>query len=1266
MKKTILNQHICNLPSKNYKKTFKKSFLAISVLLANSMVYADCSGTGLDGLNLSDGSECIFDQQILSEWFNQVQGTIYSPAILAIGDGTKVVFETDGDDFLSILNYLGNTGGIVAKDNAEVKFNNTVHMEIGKGGDSITINDNAKVIFKDNLSIYMDAFNIQHSLYGINITNTGEFEIKGDLKLESEELHSGSLISSSGTVKLNTATLRVIEGGSGAGISIGESGNNSSNALIHSDGLVNIETQGNELTDAAILGKYKGYIDLESANIKTQGGAGIYLSDANVNIRNKLNIKTEKEKAYGIYITDGSGDFNAGSGQITTSGDEAHGLFETKHSSNINRYLNLDVTTNGKNADAVHLVSNNNDINFKTNATITTIEEGSKGIFAQAGSANKINIILENGASISSNSHSIYVTNAKESLVSLGQASMIKSKNGNGINLSNLQNANIMLQDASILSKDHAINLANGNESIISLGQGSKIESSNGNGINLSDLQNAKIILEQASILSNGNAINIANANESIVSLGEGSKLESRNGNGINLSNLQNANIMLQDASILSKDHAINIANANESLISLGERSKLESRNGNGINLSNLQKVNMKIEKDASILTSGHSISIADTKESIVLLDEGSKLESQNGNGIDLSNLKEGSQSTVYNNGDITVTDGHYAILGGSANDNVKLLGGKVTGDINLGDGNNYFEFSGGTLNGKVLFGMGNAHAILKDKADISEMSRIEGGEGTNSLELSNIKLTGYTADVDNLDKGVNLNNWDNIFLSGNTVFTQSGDLFSSNEANILTRDAGLFNTNKTGTLTISSTATWNMGDNVTSLNIAGNVINSGILNVGDAGQTGRVLSIGGDYEGKGGTVVLNNLASGDEVSTDLIKIAGDAKGVTNLIVHNVGGLGDQTKGDGVEIVQVGGVSDSNAFILNGAVTAGNYEYLLNKGDKSGTNQNWYLRSYKDNNNQVLYNPALGTYLSNQTVAVQMFRQTFFDRLGSLSSSSMSDASEQFYWMINRINHNYYKSIHDKLNNHINSYSVQFGGDINVWALDNDDYFHLGIMGGYGDSRSRSVSNQTKTRTDGEVRGYAIGVYGTYFSNKYTDLGFYVDMMSRMGWYRNDITGHSQVATKNYHSTVWSNSIELGYTLPLITGEEYQLIAIPQGQFTYNLYNAHNQNDKNKLKVSNNDADGLDIRLGSRFIVKGISIVEPFVEVNWLSTTAKNQLDFNGTTFKDGFAKNRFETKLGLQNSYNENWKILMQIVGQYGKNNFHSYEGQLNVDYNF
>lgn len=106
------------------------------------------------------------------------------------------------------------------------------------------------------------------------------------------------------------------------------------------------------------------------------------------------------------------------------------------------------------------------------------------------------------------------------------------------------------------------------------------------------------------------------------------------------------------------------------------------------------------------------------------------------------------------------------------------------------------------------------------------------------------------------------------------------------------------------------------------------------------AGDSFEVTSVLGDKTGNGGSLYLNTVLGDDDSATDKLVITGDASGTTDLYINGIGD-GAQTT-NGIEVVDVGGVSTSDVFVLKNEVNASLYTYRLywNESDND-----WYLAS---------------------------------------------------------------------------------------------------------------------------------------------------------------------------------------------------------------------------------------------------------------------------------------------------------------------------------
>ena len=135
---------------------------------------------------------------------------------------------------------------------------------------------------------------------------------------------------------------------------------------------------------------------------------------------------------------------------------------------------------------------------------------------------------------------------------------------------------------------------------------------------------------------------------------------------------------------------------------------------------------------------------------------------------------------------------------------------------------------------------------------------------------------------------------------------------------------------------------------------VTGSVINSGVIAPGSAtpgfaGSPMGAFTINGNYTGVGGAMALNTVLGGDGSPSDRLVISGGmASGSTIVHVTNVGGVGAETTGNGIQVVSaVGGATTAaGAFALSaGELRAGAFDYDLFRGGVSGSPNDWFLRS---------------------------------------------------------------------------------------------------------------------------------------------------------------------------------------------------------------------------------------------------------------------------------------------------------------------------------
>ncbi|EOK6243254.1 autotransporter outer membrane beta-barrel domain-containing protein, partial [Escherichia coli] len=346
---------------------------------------------------------------------------------------------------------------------------------------------------------------------------------------------------------------------------------------------------------------------------------------------------------------------------------------------------------------------------------------------------------------------------------------------------------------------------------------------------------------------------------------------------------------------------------------------------------------------------------------------------------------------------------------------------------------------------------------------------------------------------------------------SGTVRKTGSGSLTVGNNAAWTGQtdiDAGTLILGKTDSPVMLASSQVNITENGTLSGyggVAGNVTNSGTLDL-RADAPGNVLTVGGNYTGNNGTLLMNTVLGDDSSATDKLVIKGDASGQTRVAVTNAGGTGAQTL-NGIELIHVDGNADSAEFVQAGRIAAGAYDYTLGRGQGSNSG-NWYLTSGKntpdpeptptpdpDSKPEAVpggydndLRPEAGSYTANMAAANTMFVTRLHERLGPVQYTDVmtGETKNTSMWMRHEGGHNRWCDGTGQLKTQGNRYVVQLGGDIAQWGWGETDRWHLGVMAGYGNDHNNTDSVRTGYRSKGSVNGYSTGLYATWFANDET------------------------------------------------------------------------------------------------------------------------------------------------------------------------------------
>ncbi|CNM05152.1 autotransporter outer membrane beta-barrel domain-containing protein [Yersinia frederiksenii] len=468
---------------------------------------------------------------------------------------------------------------------------------------------------------------------------------------------------------------------------------------------------------------------------------------------------------------------------------------------------------------------------------------------------------------------------------------------------------------------------------------------------------------------------------------------------------------------------------------------------------------------------------------------------------------------------------------------------------------------------------------------------------------------------------------------------------------------------------------------------------NSGTVFIGNktsdgTGTTGNQLVVNGNYIGNNGLLHFNTTLGDDNSATDSMIVNGNTSGTTNVSVDNAGGLGAKTL-NGIELIQVNGQSDGE-FVSPGRIVAGAYDYSLARG--VGANAaNWYLTSLStapvDPENPVnpenpvspsedIKRPEAGSYMANLATANNMFVTRLHDRLGETQYIDALTGEQKVtsMWLRNEGGHNRSRDTSGQLKTQSNRYVMQLGGDIAQWSNNDLNRLHLGVMAGYGNSKSntRSISGY---QSDGTVDGYTAGVYSTWYANEEDKSGLYVDGWAQYSWFNNTVQGEG-LTTEEYKSKGITASVESGYTFKIgenkAKNESYFIQ--PKAQITWMGVKADEHREANGTQVSGQGDGNIQTRLGVRSYMKGHHEsdngkdreFQPFVEANWIHNTKDFGTSMNGVDVKQAGAKNIGELKLGVEGQLNKQLNVWGNVGQQLGDKGYSDTAVMLGVKYNF
>lgn len=541
-----------------------------------------------------------------------------------------------------------------------------------------------------------------------------------------------------------------------------------------------------------------------------------------------------------------------------------------------------------------------------------------------------------------------------------------------------------------------------------------------------------------------------------------------------------------------------------------GAKIKTEGTNSNGVHATG----------GSTATVARSDIIVAGDKSSGVYVGANSSVEIRD-SAVDMDSALSSSAALTTNGSKATLT----------AN-NVKVAAaGRGVGLSSSGAG--IVEFSGGsirTAEGAGVDVSNGADVTIDNGADIrtkgagAHALQISGGARntvtvdaatlvTGNAEADLIHVNGSSADVI-VRNGTLINTEGNIFhlqSNGNRASNatlnvdaveMTGNILAdgaSTGAVHLRNRSALTGRINAASLSVDGSSTWNVSGNsdLTSLAINGGAVN---YRQPDDGEFTIVKT--GSLQGSGGRILMHAPLGDGTEPADFLHVTGDSTGKNVLAVHNTDGVGAQTVGDGIHLVQIDGRSAADNFVLEGGIMqAGLYEYFLKQGGQSRDND-WFLKSTR--------RAAVPGYLMTPTLnrefgygAIGTLHERAGD-IGNIARSEKAEASRDGVW--GRIGGSHIRTgSSEQIEASARSSFMQFGKDWTIASDADGASTHAGATATLGEMRAgftddkRVAAGSPLGRDTGTANTRAVGL-GAYWT-KYQADGTYLDAVGQVTRY---------------------------------------------------------------------------------------------------------------------------------------------------------------------
>jgi outer membrane autotransporter protein len=566
---------------------------------------------------------------------------------------------------------------------------------------------------------------------------------------------------------------------------------------------------------------------------------------------------------------------------------------------------------------------------------------------------------------------------------------------------------------------------------------------------------------------------------------------------------------------------------------------------------------------------------------------------------------------------------------------------GRILGDILTGTLDDILTLDpGSTTSGRIVMGDGGVDdgsdlVTVRGTADIGGVTVLDGGDDVYAADGAVDRLT-FDGGVLSIDSGV-LTNWEQITLINGAITTLSGP-------ELLVGSGGSASGLPLG-LSVGTGATAIFADPFST--VIGDATNSGTISL----QNGRVdtrlaiavdplaSSTSGTYTGAGGTLALDTVLDADGSPSDhLIIDGGTATGASGITVYNIGGGGDLTTGDGINVVNVinGATTGSHAFFASGPIAAGPFEYFLYRGDAGGAGDDWFLRS-------KVINPILRPEAPAHLVAPELsFRMgiaetaTFHERRGDqrIIDEPGNDNGPvwwRFYGQSSAFGADgILETSGYNMSPHFDGRIVGFQIGTDLWGrIDQADGIQraglfAGVTGGSGNTYGNVMLQDHTLAGRIDLNSHHLGGTWTYLGAE----GGYIDAVGMMSHISGDAISERGVLGK-ISGTTLTASIEAGQRFALSQEWSFE----PQGQVIWRNVALTDGND-GYADIAYGATAALTARLGVRLerlvAREGRAYLWHAGAMLWHTAKHRNEARFNDWTLSGDTASTSLELNAGL------------------------------------